>query len=83
MVEPAGEHGLAEAVADKLFWLGDADIDGPLLGADAGQPIIPVGRPARKAHLAASMSGLALTAAIWHNDKTGQPVMRSLIAYDH
>ena len=26
---------------------------------------------------------LALTAAIWHNDKTGQPVMRSLIAYDH
>jgi hypothetical protein len=26
---------------------------------------------------------LALTAAIWHNDTTGQPVMRSLIAYDH
>jgi hypothetical protein len=26
---------------------------------------------------------LALTAAIWHNDKTGQPVMRSLVAYDH
>lgn len=26
---------------------------------------------------------LALTAAIWHNDKTGQPVARSLIAYDH
>jgi hypothetical protein len=26
---------------------------------------------------------LALTAAIWHNDRTGQPVMRSLIAYDH
>jgi DDE family transposase len=26
---------------------------------------------------------LALTAAIWHNDHTGQPVMRSLIAYDH
>ncbi len=26
---------------------------------------------------------LALTAAIWHNDKTGRPVMRSLIAYDH
>jgi DDE family transposase len=26
---------------------------------------------------------LALTAAIWHNDSTGQPVMRSLIAYDH
>jgi hypothetical protein len=26
---------------------------------------------------------LALTAAIWHNDQTGQPVQRSLIAYDH
>ena len=26
---------------------------------------------------------LALTAAIWHNDKTGQEVKRSLIAYDH
>ena len=26
---------------------------------------------------------LALTAAIWHNRQTGQPVMRSLIAYDH
>jgi hypothetical protein len=26
---------------------------------------------------------LALTAAVWHNDKTGQPVKRSLIAYDH
>jgi hypothetical protein len=26
---------------------------------------------------------LALTAAIWHNDRLGQPVMRSLVAYDH
>jgi hypothetical protein len=26
---------------------------------------------------------LALTAAIWHNDHAGQPVLRSLIAYDH
>jgi Transposase DDE domain len=26
---------------------------------------------------------LALTAAIWHNDHTSQPVIRSLIAYDH
>ncbi|MGR8006973.1 IS982 family transposase [Streptomyces hypolithicus] len=26
---------------------------------------------------------LALTAAIWHNDRTGQPVLRSLNAYDH
>jgi len=26
---------------------------------------------------------LALTAAIWHNDHAGQPVKRSLVAYDH
>lgn len=26
---------------------------------------------------------LALTAVIWHNDKNGRPIKRSLIAYDH
>jgi hypothetical protein len=26
---------------------------------------------------------LALTAAIWHNDHSGQPITRSLLAYDH
>jgi hypothetical protein len=26
---------------------------------------------------------LAMTTAIWHNDHTGQPVPRSLLAYDH
>jgi hypothetical protein len=26
---------------------------------------------------------LALTAAIWHNDRTSQPIKRSLLAYDH
>jgi hypothetical protein len=26
---------------------------------------------------------LALTAVIWHNDKSGQATPRSLIAYDH
>jgi hypothetical protein len=26
---------------------------------------------------------LALTAAIWHNDQTGQPIRRSLTAFDH
>jgi len=26
---------------------------------------------------------LALTAATWHNDRTGHPVKRSLLAYDH
>jgi hypothetical protein len=24
-----------------------------------------------------------LTAAVWHNHNTGQPVIRSLVAYDH
>jgi hypothetical protein len=26
---------------------------------------------------------LALAAAIWHNHKTRQPTLRSLVAYDH
>jgi hypothetical protein len=26
---------------------------------------------------------LALTATIWHNDHTEQPIKRSLLAYDH
>jgi hypothetical protein len=26
---------------------------------------------------------LALTVVIWHNDRTGQPIKRSLLAYDH
>ena len=26
---------------------------------------------------------LAMTTAIWHNDSTGQPVKRSLLAFDH
>jgi hypothetical protein len=26
---------------------------------------------------------LALTAALWHNDQTGAPVLRPLTAYDH
>ena len=26
---------------------------------------------------------LALTAVIWHNDRTGQSIKRSLVAYDH
>jgi Transposase DDE domain len=26
---------------------------------------------------------LAMTAVIWHNDQTGQPIKRSLLAYDH
>lgn len=26
---------------------------------------------------------LTLTTVIWHNDRSGQPVLRSLTAYDH
>ncbi|GAA5766526.1 hypothetical protein Aros01_03025 [Streptosporangium roseum] len=26
---------------------------------------------------------LALTAPIWHDDRTGRPIKRSLIAHDH
>jgi hypothetical protein len=38
-------------------------------------------------HLVCTLHGLpvafALTAAIWHNDHTGHPVMRALTVYDH
>jgi hypothetical protein len=33
--------------------------------------------------LAVMQALLGFTAAIWHNDHAGQPVKRSLIAYDH
>jgi hypothetical protein len=29
------------------------------------------------------LAGMELTAAIWHNRATGQPITRSLIVYDH
>src|ERR1017187_7546014 len=45
-VEPAGEQGLAETVADELFGLGDAHVDRPFLDHYAGQP----GRVRRAAH---------------------------------
>lgn len=45
-VEPAGEQGLAETVADELFGLGDAHVDRPFLDHDAGEP----GRVRRGAH---------------------------------
>lgn len=35
------------------------------------------------AMMQAMLGFLALTAAIWHNDYMGQPVLRSLTAYDH
>jgi len=38
-------------------------------------------KPVRTA--ATLLAGLALTAAIWHNDNTGNPTLRSLTPYDH
>jgi hypothetical protein len=37
-------------------------------------------RQARQLHV---QFGLSKLAAIWHNDHTGKPAMRSLIAYDY
>jgi hypothetical protein len=36
-IEPAGEDGVTQPVADQLARFGDADVNGPFLGADAGQ----------------------------------------------
>jgi hypothetical protein len=62
--------------------------------ADAGVGLL---RPARKGQLDLEQHGghtpsgvwvrvvqrvLALTAGIWHNDRTGRPIKRSLLAYD-
>ena len=41
------------------------------------------GRTPAGAYARVAQRLLALTAAIWHNRATGQPVTRSLIAYDH
>ncbi len=30
-----------------------------------------------------TITGVAVRVYIWHNDRTGQPVKRSLLAYDH
>src|ERR1019366_6032557 len=37
-VEPAGVQGLAEAIADELFGLGDAHVDRPVLDHNVGEP---------------------------------------------
>jgi hypothetical protein len=45
VVEPAGEQGLVEAVADMLLWLSDAEIDGPfvlMLVRSAARPAAPM-----------------------------------------
>lgn len=43
----------------------------------------PMRSPATAPRTPDSSGGCGLTAAIWHNDNTGQPVKRSLLAYDH
>jgi hypothetical protein len=39
--------------------------------------------PSRGVAIRVAQRILAMAAAIWHNNSTGQPVTRSLIAYDH
>src|SRR3977135_1334198 len=43
----------------------------------------PGGRPDEGVFARVLQRLAALTAAIWHNSQTGQPALRSLIAYDH
>jgi hypothetical protein len=44
---------------------------------------MPGGLAFRTARTSSLSCILAPTAVIWHNDKTGQPTLRSLVAYDH
>ena len=48
---------------------------------ESGQEAVSVTAQMLTARVAQRL--LALTAAIWHNRATGQPVTRSLVAYDH
>jgi hypothetical protein len=50
-----------------------------------GQPGLEAhgGRTFEGAAIRVAQRTLAMTAAIWHNNNTGQPVTRSLTAYDH
>ena len=74
-----------------------AELDDPALARRAGQVIESVnatfkGQLDLERHGGRTPAGvtvrvlqriLALTAAVWHNDHTGQPIRRSLLAYDH
>ena len=64
----------AAAAADRV---GQPDLQGPAGPGTTRRPH----RPGVAVRVLQRI--LALTAAIWHNDKTGQPTLRSLIAYDH
>ena len=67
--QPMRNRQLIESVNDTLKGQLDLELHG-------GRSIEGVG-----ARVAQRI--LAMTAAIWHNRTTGQPVTRSLIAYDH
>jgi hypothetical protein len=64
----------AAAAADRI---GQPDLQEPV---GPGTPRRPygIGVAVRVLHCI-----LAVTAAIWHNDMTGQATLRSLVAYDH
>jgi hypothetical protein len=76
---------------------GERERPGAALSKPPRQVIEPVnetvkGQPDLERHRGRTLGGviarvmqriLALTAAIWHNDATGQTVLRSLVAYDH
>jgi hypothetical protein len=50
------------------------------LGVEGRQSFEGVGRLGR---VGIAQRVLAMAAAIWHNNQTGAPTTRSLIAYDH
>jgi N-methylhydantoinase B len=66
----AGTHRGGAAVLKDTLWLSDAD-------QQHG------GRTMEGVAVRVAQRVLALAAAIWHNFQTGQPVSRSLTAYDH
>ena len=73
--EPTGRHPVLQAAAPG-HRVGQRYLQGPARSRTPRRPH-PGGVTVRVLQRL-----LALTAAIWHNDTTGQPVMRSLIAYD-
>ena len=55
-----------------------ADESGPICSTDSATSPTSLARTA-----AVLQRILALTAVIWHKDKIGAPIKRSLIPYDH
>ena len=71
--------------ADEVDGHGGEDVprERLVLAAVAGRPECHGGRPPWRVAVRVLQPILALAAAIWHNHKTGQPTLRSLVAYDH